>query len=166
MSEDEKREFDNLVMDFSKRHMDYNYAETQRIKDRSHQIVAFFLIITSIVSATLTSIPITKLFENHLIFGVLIVGFIFVILTMSLSYRIMISKHRNYIVGSKELFQNYKDKPLSETKEVIRETLFYMLENMDKKNDALQLKMTKIYCLAVISLVTIFIPVIWLIIVK
>ena len=116
MSEDEKREFDNLVMDFSKRHMDYNYAETQRIKDRSHQIVAFFLIITSIVSATLTSIPITKLFENHLIFGVLIVGFIFVILTMSLSYRIMISKHRNYIVGSKELFQNYKDKPLSETK--------------------------------------------------
>jgi len=164
--DDENKEFENIVFEFSKRHLDYNYAETQRIKDRSHQIVAFFLIITSIVSASLTSISLTKLLENNLIFGILIVGICLVVLTMSLSYRIMIGKHKNYIINPKELFQLYKDESLKETKDSIRETLFFIGGEMDKRNNTLHNKMSKIYGLSIISLVIIFIPIISLIIIK
>lgn len=161
-SSDDKEKFNDIVDNFSTRKLEYNYSELQRIKDRSHQIVAFFLVILSILSASLTSLPIEKLFANHLILGLLVTGFGLSILTVALNFKIMIGKHKNFIIDPKSLHEHYQDKPLAETREVIRDSLFEIMDIMDKRNEKLHDRMFKLYGLAVCSLIIIFIPMIWL----
>ena len=164
MSErDEQNEFDDIVLDFCKRELDYSYSELQRIKDRSHQIVAFLLIILSIVSASLTTTFVDKILQNNLILGILITGFGVTILTMFLSFRIMTGRHKNYVINTKKVNELYRELPINETKEVIRDSIFEKLDIMYVRNDKLHDKMFKIYHLSIISLVIIFIPMIWLI---
>jgi len=160
---DEQNEFDNIVLDFCKRKLDYSYSELQRIKDRSHQIVVFFLIIISIVSASLTTTFLDKILQNNLILGILITGFWVTILTMILSFKIMIGRHKNFVVDPKKLNELCRELPINETKEVLRDSMFEKSDLMDERNDKLHDKMFKIYELSIISLVIIFIPMIWLI---
>jgi len=159
----EQNEFDDIVLDFCKRELDYSYSELQRIKDRSHQIVALLLIIISIVSASLTTTFVDKILQNNLILGILITGFGVTILTMFLSFRIMTGRHKNYVINTKKVNELYRELPINETKEVIRDSIFEKLDIMNVRNDKLHDKMLKIYHLSIISLVIIFIPMIWLI---
>ena len=158
-----EKEFNDIVIELSKRKLDYNYAELQRIKDRSHQIVAFFLVIVSIASASLTATSIQVLLHNNLLIGILIVGFGLTIFTMSRSFKIMIGKHENLIIDPKSLYEFYKLESIANTKEAIRDSMFDMLDEMDKRNLNLHYKMYKIYELSIMSLVIMFIPMIWLI---
>lgn len=155
-----------MIIDFAKRKLDYNYSELQRIKDRSHQIVAFFLVIISIISASLTATSINLLLHNYLLIGILIVGFGLAIFTMSISFRIMIGRHKNFIIDPKSLYEFYKFEDMGKTKEVIRDSIFEMLDEMDKRNMKLHTRMFKIYELSIISLVIMFIPMIWIILSK
>ena len=78
----------------------------------------------------------------------------------------MVGKQENFIIDPKLLFDYYKDSTLQETREVLRDTLFGMLETMDVRNLKLHDKMFRIYGLAVCSLIIIFIPMIWVLFIK
>jgi len=98
--------------------------------------------------------------------GTLITGFGVTILTMILSFKIMIGRHKNYVIDPKKVNELYRELPINQTKEILRDSMFEMSDLMNERNDKLHNKMFKIYELSIISLVIIFIPLIWLIVIK
>lgn len=154
----ERREFEDIISDFTKRNLEYSYEERQRIKERSHQIVALLLVVTSITLATITGNLSNPFFKNYMIIGILLTGLSILTFTMSVSFHLMTSKEENVLIDPKEVYEIYKNEPIKKTKRVLRNELFSIIKDMEKRNDELKIKLWKIYELTIISLIIIFIP--------
>ena len=153
--------------------MDYGYKEFQRIKDRSYQILAFCLIVTSLVLTVLTAsfvgnnenpailgIPILVI----LFFVILIAGLALLFYVMANSWSILTEIAKNEIINHKELFKWYSDEHPEKIREALRNTLFIMLNDTDKRNNQFHAKLHVVYRLSVISLSLIFVSLLMLLI--
>lgn len=152
--------FDDIIREFSFYKHNYNVQELQRIKTRAAQILGFLLIVTSIVFAGLSTIVLDEIKDNNLALAILIVGFLILLSTMIWCYKIMIRRDIDPIIDPQQLFLHFNNSPLDETREVLRDTMFDILNQMDERNNARHEEMWHIYDLAAISLVVIFIPMI------
>lgn len=152
--------FDDLIREFSLYKHKYNVQELQRVKTRAAQILGFLLIVTSIIFTGITAFALEEIKNNFLALGILIFGMILLAGTMLWCYGIMIRQDQDPIIDPQELFTHFRNVPLEETREVLRDTMFDILNQMDVRNTARHAEMLKIYWMALSSLVIIFIPMI------
>ncbi|MBM3911180.1 MAG: hypothetical protein FJ356_05985 [Thaumarchaeota archaeon] len=157
---DDNERFDEIVREFSLYKHSYNVQELQRIKTRAAQILGFLLVITSIIFAGMSAFALKEIKDNHLALAVFILGLVMLVVTMVWCYFVMIRRDLDPIIDPAEMDLHYRNQPLEETRNVLRHTLFDILNEMDTRNNTRHGEMLKIYWLAVSSLVIIFIPMI------
>jgi len=152
--------FDKIVRDLAFYKHNYNVNELQRIKNRAHQILGFCLIFISIIFGTLTATGDVKILNNPLAVGVLLAGLIVILIPMALCYRIMTKNVLDPIISPDLFNARYRKSKVQDAEQILNDTLFDILQEMDIRNNKLHEKMWRIYPLLPIGFTIIFIPII------
>lgn len=168
MLSSDKEKFEEIVKEFSFSKLDYNIEELRRIKERANEILGICLIVISIVLAIISQPDaIDKLAKNYGIFGFIeISGFVILTIVSSLCYLIMTEKVLNPIIDPQKFYEKYTNTNLEESKEILRDTMFDILNTMDENSDKYHYKLWRVYRLTAIGILIIFIPVIAILLIK
>jgi hypothetical protein len=166
-SSNNKEKFEEIVKEFSLFKLDYNIEEMQRIKERAKEVFGIVLLVISIVMAAISQDhTIDKFAQNYVLVIIEMLGFASLIAIMTSCYRVMTARVYNQIIDPKILYDLYKNEKLEETLEIIRDTLFGMMKEMDERNNRFHYTLQRIYILTAIGLPTIFIPITAIILIK
>jgi len=118
------------------------------------------LIFISIIFGTLTATGDVKILNNPLAVGVLLAGLIVILIPMALCYRIMTKNVLDPIISPDLFNARYRKSKVQDAEQILNDTLFDILQEMDIRNNKLHEKMWRIYPLLPIGFTIIFIPII------
>lgn len=157
--------FDSDVLELSIKRMGDETSAAERTKDRASNIFGFCLIVL-----TFSPVVVGLYYDvTHSLNGLqasIIAGSSIILVSMFLSYLVMIFGVRIYTIDPQKLYEIYNTQKYTITIGVIRETMFDSIKKMEKSNDSLSRKLNAVYILFPVGTAIMFIPVMYLLIIK
>lgn len=148
--------FENDIIEYSFRRVQSEVTEVQRIKDRATALFGFCIVILTGFSA----VAIFYLNNGSLdqLYPYLLAGFVFIVGTMIALYYVMIADARRFFLEPELFYKIYQNQDYNITKGVLRETLFYAINEMSDRNDKLVKVIRISYFFFPVGPAVIFIP--------
>ena len=148
--------FEDDINQYSIKRIDYEISGMHRIKDRATTLFGFCIAILTGFSGLAIFYQGNDQLDS--LYPYFLVGLVLVIITMLILYFVIIANAKQYFLEPKKLWKIYEKQDYGITKGVIRETMFYMIDEMDKKNERLAMATRACYILFPIGPIVIFIP--------
>jgi len=158
LSDEEKLE--KLIYELNLKKFDYNRKELTSVRVRAHQILAFCLIISSIIVGILSTDAITKILSFGSMTALLATGFTLLIITMAKCWIIMTKGFEDPLLDPEATYKTFMKNDFSKTMNEFRESIFIRHKETDKRNLEVKEDMGEIYEIAPISISMTFIPII------
>jgi len=159
-SKTDEEKIEEIIKELNVRKFDYNRTELTNIRNRTHQILGFCLIITSIIIGILSGSTSEKILGSFTLSLVMIIGFTILIIVMTKCYLIMIRRIEDPLIDPEATFQTFTSGNFNEVYKEFRESIFREHKKIDKRNYGLKTEMWEIYQEVPLSFVIIFIPII------